>query len=161
MIDPPAEAVRLDPAKYRYWLEQQDVNDLADLAAAGLVATDAFPGPPAPAGGLAPPNRIRQDVDAILRYRADQANASAYAALPVAIVHILPGVDDVAAAMASLPRRTVARYPNPEDAEIGPDGAVVLVDTEVDPEWELHGDALFVVGVGEAHVRQALIATRT
>lgn len=176
MIEPPAEVVRLDQNQYRLWLAAQTASDLADLVEAGAIATDAFPPPPAPPGEQ-PVNRLRQEVDAIVRYRHDQRRAEAAADLGVTIVHVLPGVDDVPAAMASLPRRTVPQDPPqaPTDAvslmdggtgHARPDvafddhGAVVQTPVEADPEWELHGDVLYVVGVPEPSVRQALASTR-
>lgn len=132
MIDPPSDAVRADADAYRRWIDAQSPAELAELALAGLLATDSFPNDLTFADSVPHPHSKRATVDALVRQHQESTSLTVPAGAPT-VIFVLRGVDNVAAAMASL------------------DG---------EPEWSLVGDVLTVDGVPEMTVRQALVDAR-
>lgn len=91
------------------------------------------------------------------------AGAAQMEADGVGIAWALPGIDDVEAAIASLPKVSVVAQEAQPAHELEDGTKVKAVKEERadrEPEWHLNGDELYVQGCSSEQISQALVATR-
>jgi hypothetical protein len=144
MLEPIPPATRDNPARFAAWVDTQTTEQLVGYAEAGLLSPDAID-PVLPDGrtGLPSPRKL-----AVLRALQERHQARCFAAAAeawpedLAIVNLVVGHDDVDAAIDDL---TLTQHET-----LGGER----------PEYEVHGDVLYVRGVAQAAVAGALIQTR-